>query len=226
MGYTILFEHLSGLVFLVRVHQKICNDCCIIMRKAYRSIAINADVLEQSWWVIKWKHFPRYWPFVWGIHRSPVNFPHKGKWRGALKFSLICVWINGWVNNREAGDLIRYRAHYEVSVEIRSFAPTGWSLMLNLNHPRIYFNMWISIYRLRCESTWHRKSERNTSVFVIYMDAFYANLVVYLKYFLNDFTLQRWTTDYSAWWRHQMETFSALLAIFAGNSQVIVEFPS
>ena len=23
--------------------------------------------------VIKWKHFPRYWPFVWGIHRSPVN---------------------------------------------------------------------------------------------------------------------------------------------------------
>ena len=27
--------------------------------------------------VIKWKHFPRYWPFVWGIHRSPVNSPHK-----------------------------------------------------------------------------------------------------------------------------------------------------
>ena len=31
-------------------------------------------------------------------------------------FSLICVWINGWVNNREAGDLRRYRAHYDVSV--------------------------------------------------------------------------------------------------------------
>ena len=28
--------------------------------------------------VIKWKHFPRYWPFVRGIHRSPVNSPHKG----------------------------------------------------------------------------------------------------------------------------------------------------
>ena len=27
--------------------------------------------------VIKWKHFPRYWPFVSGIHRSPVNSPHK-----------------------------------------------------------------------------------------------------------------------------------------------------
>ena len=23
--------------------------------------------------VIKWKHFPGYWAFVWGIHRSPVN---------------------------------------------------------------------------------------------------------------------------------------------------------
>ena len=34
--------------------------------------------------VIKWKHFPRYWPFVRGIHRSPVNFHHKGQWHGAL----------------------------------------------------------------------------------------------------------------------------------------------
>ena len=55
--------------------------------------------------------FPPYWPFVRGIHRSTVNSPHKGQWRPALMFSLICVWINGWVNNREAGDLKRYRAH-------------------------------------------------------------------------------------------------------------------
>ena len=66
--------------------------------------------------VIKWKHFPRNWPFVRGIHRSPVNSPHKGQWRGALMFSLICVWINGWVNNREAGDLRRNRGHYDVIV--------------------------------------------------------------------------------------------------------------
>ena len=31
-------------------------------------------------------------------------------------FSLICVWINGWVNNREAGDLRRHRGHYDVNV--------------------------------------------------------------------------------------------------------------
>ena len=66
--------------------------------------------------VIKYKHFPRYWPFVLGIHRLPVNSPDKGQWRGALMFSLICVWINGWVNNGEASDLIRHRAHYDVTV--------------------------------------------------------------------------------------------------------------
>ena len=68
--------------------------------------------------VIKWKHFPRYWPFVRWIHRSPVNSPHKGQWRGAFKFSLICAWINRQVNNREAGDLRRYRAHYDGIVMI------------------------------------------------------------------------------------------------------------
>ena len=66
--------------------------------------------------VIKWKHFPRYWAFVWGIHRSPVNSPHKGQWRRALMFSLICARINGWVNNGEAGDLRRHRSHYDVIV--------------------------------------------------------------------------------------------------------------
>ena len=45
-----------------------------------------------------------------------VNFPHKGQWRGALVFSLICAWINASVNNREAGDLRRYRAHFGVTI--------------------------------------------------------------------------------------------------------------
>ena len=66
--------------------------------------------------VIKWKHFPCYWPFVRGIHRSPVNSPHKGQWRGALMFSLIYAWTNGWVNHRYAGDLRLHRAHNDVTV--------------------------------------------------------------------------------------------------------------
>ena len=50
--------------------------------------------------VIKWEHFPLYWPFVRGIHRSSVNSPHEGEWRGALIFSLICAWINGSVMSK------------------------------------------------------------------------------------------------------------------------------
>ena len=66
--------------------------------------------------IIKWKHFPLYWPFVRGIHQSPVNSPHKGQWRGALMFYFICAGINGWVNNGEAGDLRRHRAHFDVII--------------------------------------------------------------------------------------------------------------
>ena len=64
--------------------------------------------------VIRRKYFTRKWSFLRRIHRSAVNSPHKGQWRGALMFSLICAWINGWVNNRGAGDLRRH--HYDVMV--------------------------------------------------------------------------------------------------------------
>ena len=66
--------------------------------------------------VIKWKHFPRH---VSG--NSPVNSPHKGQWGGALMFSLICAWLNGWVNNDEAGNLRRHLAHYDVIVVVLFF---------------------------------------------------------------------------------------------------------
>ena len=59
---------------------------------------------------------------------SPVTgeFPHKGQRRGALMFSLICAWISGWVNNREAGDLRRHRAQYDVTVMTPAFARHCW----------------------------------------------------------------------------------------------------
>ena len=86
-------------------------------------LCIKFPLLCISYWFpsfTRWRHqmetFPRYWPFLRGIHRSPVKSPHKGQWRGALMFSLICTRTNGWVNNREAGDLRRHRAHYDVIV--------------------------------------------------------------------------------------------------------------
>ena len=81
-------------------------------------LALSQGNLSDHDDVIKWKQFPRYWPFVRGIHRSPVNSPHKGQW--ALMFSLICIWINGWVNNREAGDSRRYRVHYDVTLMVHN----------------------------------------------------------------------------------------------------------
>ena len=76
--------------------------------------------------VIKWKHFPRYWPFVRAIHRSPVNSPHKGQWRGALMFPLIYAWINGGANNCEAGDLRRHYLLYLPGNNITVTSKLAW----------------------------------------------------------------------------------------------------
>ena len=42
-----------------------------------------------------------------GLHQSPVISPHKGQWRVAVMFPLICAWTNTWANNGDAGDLRR-----------------------------------------------------------------------------------------------------------------------
>ena len=116
--------------------------------------------------VIRWKHFPRYWPLVWGIHRSPVNSPYKGQWRRALMFSLICAWIYGWVNNGEAGDLRCHHAHYDVIVMHTSGTCGVHSVNLNrwMNHHEagILWNYDIGLIlgllpaneRHRCNSHW------------------------------------------------------------------------
>ena len=62
-----------------------------------------------------------------GNSPTPVNTAHKGQWRGTLLLSLICAWINDWVNNREAGDLRRHRAHYDVIVIILVISTTPCS---------------------------------------------------------------------------------------------------
>ena len=53
-----------------------------------------------------------------GNHRSPVDSPHKGMWRRALMFTLICVRTFGWSNNKDIGDLRRHPAHYDVTVMV------------------------------------------------------------------------------------------------------------
>ena len=83
--------------------------------------------------VIRWKHFPRYWPFVRGNQQSLVNSPHKSQWRGALMFSLICARINGWVNNREAGS--------KDNVVLRLVNELDISIFARYIHPNIIISM-------------------------------------------------------------------------------------
>ena len=79
--------------------------------------------------VIQWKHFPRYWPLVRGIHRSPVNSPHKGQWRGALNFlwsapeKRLSKQSRGWW----FGTLSRYLwRHYNVIELFGICFPADW----------------------------------------------------------------------------------------------------
>ena len=137
------------------------------------------SVLFFTWWRHQMETFFALLAICAG--NSPVpNSPHKGQWRGALVFSLICVWINVWVNNREAGDLRRYRAHYHVTVVI-------------------------SFYRIH----------KDHNIFT----------VAILQYPQYPMPLKRpgWKIT---WWRHQLETFSVLLALCPGNSQVTGDFQS
>ena len=96
--------------------------------------------------VIRWKHFPRYLHFVRGIHRSPMNSQRKHQWRGAfqLMFSWICTRNNSWVNNGDAGDLRRYRAHYNVIVMFTKL--TKWQYYGNGSHWKSWLNFVTSYF--------------------------------------------------------------------------------
>ena len=110
----------------VKVWKYICNvvyhDCswscfkctlkeCLIHGSPYNQI----HSCISSWWRHQMETFSALLALS-GIHRSPVNSPYKGQWRGALISSLICTWTNGCVSTRDAGDLRHHRAHCGVTV--------------------------------------------------------------------------------------------------------------
>ena len=110
-----------------------------------RFIRIFARAEEGNWWaanvqtikrnsrlLLAWRRhqmetFSELLAFWGGIHRSPVNSPHKGQWRGALVFSLMCTWTyNGWANHRDAGDLRHHRTQYDVIVMVQLKCDMPW----------------------------------------------------------------------------------------------------
>ena len=103
------------------------SSVCSERRSSYWLLSCQSSLYSQgcsdsrtevgkTWWRHQMENFLRYWPFVRGIHWWPVDSPLKGQWRGALMFSLICAWTNGWANNRDAGELRRDRFYHDVTV--------------------------------------------------------------------------------------------------------------
>ena len=93
---------------IYNTEQKLCTRLAVFM--------CFSTVVVRTWWRHQMETFSALLAICAGNSPVPVNSPHKGQWRGALMFSLICAWISGWVNNRGAGDSRRNHAHNDVIV--------------------------------------------------------------------------------------------------------------
>ena len=94
----------------IRVFSLRFPNISYVLPLMYEISHIPLDFYHNHYDGIKWKHFPRYWPFVQGIHWSPVNSLTKASDAELWCFLWSAPWINGWVNNPEAGDLRRHHA--------------------------------------------------------------------------------------------------------------------
>ena len=126
---TILAKRLQGftknwLYNIIKTNPK--RNVFIFCIASVNKIRINLVFVSFTWFVLQkpvpyihtqhhdviaWKYGPRYWRFVTGIHRSPVNSPYKRQLRGAMRRSLMYVRTNTWTNNVVAGDLRRHDDH-------------------------------------------------------------------------------------------------------------------
>ena len=85
---TVRIDDLS----IMRGHPR--NTSSLAVNRVYFSIVYSIKYAYGSHDdVIKWKHFPRYWTFVRGIHWLPVNSPHKGQWHKPLSKQSWCWWF-------------------------------------------------------------------------------------------------------------------------------------
>ena len=71
---------------------------------------------EKSWWRHQMETFSALLTLCAGNSPVSCEFPSQRSVTRSLDVSLICAWINAWVNNREAGDLRLHRGHYDVIV--------------------------------------------------------------------------------------------------------------
>ena len=117
--------------------------------------------------VTKWNHYPRHGPFVRGTVR--VNSPHKGQWRGALVFSLICAWTHGWINNRKSGELRRHRAHYDATLKNAHITFYFFSVDVN-------FVYWHCVFKMRRHSLRYQIQREHINVGISSLIGVFSNV--------------------------------------------------
>ena len=104
----------------------------------------------RPWWRHQMETFSALLALCAGNSPVPVNSPHKGQGRGALMFSLIYASMNGWVNNREVGDLRRYRGHYDVNVMTLYY--------------RVFHHLWLKV---KCRIQSNAKTHTHQNLIVL-----------------------------------------------------------
>ena len=140
-----------------------------------------------------------------GIHRSPVNSPHKGQWRGALMFSLINTLVNSWENNREAGDFRCHRAHCDVIVMC--------------NFSRIQFN-WSVIYadcNKLCSNKHARTIFYHCILYEYWTDVVPSDQIVYREhwnkniFFRDIYVCIKWSLEFVFCWNRRCIPYLSML---------------
>ena len=149
---------------------------------------------------------------------SPVagEFPaHKGQWSGALMSSLICASINGWVNNRGAGDFRRYRAHHDVTVMQYPTTITYWLwgiAMTQLMHDNKQYEDKMLDYHYN-DVTMSAMASQITSLKIVYSTVYLgagqrkrqsSASLAFVREFDQWIPAQRYSNakNVSMWWRH------------------------
>ena len=100
---------------------------CIIERQVLRPNIWFENFMEQmsrqgcrlsgqTWWCHQMETFSALLTLCAGNSSVTGEFPSQRAGDVELWCSLICAWTNGRANNRDAGDLRRHRAHYDVTV--------------------------------------------------------------------------------------------------------------
>ena len=98
-------------VFKFFVPSVFCNVCFKM-----QIFVVNASKYLGTWWRHQMEPFSALLALCAGTSPVAGEFPTQRPVTRSLMFSLICAWINRWVNNREASDLRRHRPHYDVIV--------------------------------------------------------------------------------------------------------------